>query len=149
MRGRYLATKSSHDTSCCEGSLNKSGITVKECARHSGLKSQSANISLGTHACFKHVLFHSSMRNKTRTHDFWENRVHYPRVFPGAHPLTKKPEDSGYEIGLWAAVGTEVSFYILVSPANTKRKATSASREYLVGQHYTFSHNQCPWKAHL
>ena len=22
-----------------------------------------------------------------------------PRVFPGAHPLTKKPEDSGYEIG--------------------------------------------------
>ena len=26
-------------------------------------------------------------------------QVHYPRVLPGAHPLTKKPEDSGYEIG--------------------------------------------------
>ena len=24
---------------------------------------------------------------------------HYPRVSPGAAPLTKKPEDSGYEIG--------------------------------------------------
>ena len=39
------------------------------------------------------------MRNKTGTHVFWENGVHYPRVFRGAHPLTKKPEDSGYEIG--------------------------------------------------
>ena len=38
------------------------------------------------------------MRNKTGTHVFWENGVHYPRVFPGAHPLTKKPEESGYEI---------------------------------------------------
>ena len=25
-------------------------------------------------------------------------QVDYPRVSPGAHPLTKKPEDSGYEI---------------------------------------------------
>lgn len=24
---------------------------------------------------------------------------HYPRVNPGDYPLTKKPEDSGYEIG--------------------------------------------------
>ena len=39
------------------------------------------------------------MRNKTGTRVFWENGVDCPRVFPGAHPLTKKPEDSGYEIG--------------------------------------------------
>ena len=26
-------------------------------------------------------------------------QVDYPRVSPGAHPLAKKPEDSGYEIG--------------------------------------------------
>ena len=38
MCGGYLATESSCDTSCCVGSLNKSGTTVKECARHSGLK---------------------------------------------------------------------------------------------------------------
>ena len=31
MCGSYLATKSSRDTSCCVGSLNNSGITVKEC----------------------------------------------------------------------------------------------------------------------
>ena len=43
-RGGYLATESSCDISCCVGSLN-SGTTVKECAGHSGLKSQSANIS--------------------------------------------------------------------------------------------------------
>ena len=29
---------------------------------------------------------------------FLENGVHYPRVFLGAHPPTKKPEDSGYKI---------------------------------------------------
>ena len=39
------------------------------------------------------------MRNKTGTPVFWENGVHYPRVFQGAYSLTKKPEDSGYEIG--------------------------------------------------
>ena len=44
MHGSYLATESSRDTSCCVGSLNNSGNTVKECAGHSGLKSQSANI---------------------------------------------------------------------------------------------------------
>ena len=38
--------------------------------------------------------------NKTGTHFFWENGVDYPRVSPGAHPLAKKPEDSGYEIGV-------------------------------------------------
>ena len=26
-------------------------------------------------------------------------KFQYPRVSPGAHPLTKRPEDSGYEIG--------------------------------------------------
>ena len=32
MRGGFLATESSRDTSCCVDSLNNSGITVKECA---------------------------------------------------------------------------------------------------------------------
>ena len=41
LRG-YLATKTSCDTSCCVGSLNNSGITVKEGAGHSRLKSQPA-----------------------------------------------------------------------------------------------------------
>ena len=45
--GGYLATQSSRDASCCVGSLNNSGIAVKECARHSRLKSQSPNISWG------------------------------------------------------------------------------------------------------
>ena len=44
-RGGYLATESSRDTSCCVDSLNNSGITVMQCARHSGLKSQSTNMS--------------------------------------------------------------------------------------------------------
>ena len=30
---------------------------------------------------------------------FWDKKFHYPRVSPGAAPLTKKREDSGYEIG--------------------------------------------------
>ena len=47
MCSSYLATKSSHDTSCCAGSLNNRGITVEKCAGHSGLKSQSAIISWG------------------------------------------------------------------------------------------------------
>ena len=47
MRGGYLASEPSRDTSCCVGSLNNSGITVKKCAEHSGLKSPSANISWG------------------------------------------------------------------------------------------------------
>ena len=38
----------------------------------------------------------SSSRNKTGTHVFCENGVHYLKVFPGAHPLPKKPEDSRY-----------------------------------------------------
>ena len=47
MRGGYLATELARDTSCCVGSLNNSGNTVKECTGHRGLKSQSANISWG------------------------------------------------------------------------------------------------------
>ena len=47
MHGGYLAAEFVSHTSCCVGSLNNSGITVKECVGHSGLKSQSANISLG------------------------------------------------------------------------------------------------------
>ena len=42
---------------------------------------------------------HDGMLAETLTHVFWENGVHYPRVSPGAQPLTKKPEDSGFEIG--------------------------------------------------
>lgn len=30
-------------------------------------------------------------------YDFWENGVYYPRASPAVDPLTKKPEDSGYE----------------------------------------------------
>ena len=45
--------------------------------------------------CFR---LNSNIRHKTGTHVFWENGVDYPRVSPGAHPLAKKPEDSGYEI---------------------------------------------------
>ena len=47
MRGGYLATEYSRDTSCCVGSLNNSGIPVKECAGLSGLKLQSTNMSWG------------------------------------------------------------------------------------------------------
>ena len=47
--------------------------------------------------CFR---LNSNIRNNTGTHVFWENGVDYPRVSPGAHPLVKKPEDSGYEIGI-------------------------------------------------
>ena len=54
--------------------------------------------------CLRFSLFcfrlKSSIRNKTGTHVFWENGVDYPRVSPGAHPLAKKPEDSGYEIDI-------------------------------------------------
>ena len=46
--------------------------------------------------CFR---LNSTIRHETGTHVFWENGVDYPRVSPGAHPLAKKPEDSGYEIG--------------------------------------------------
>ena len=34
-------------------------------------------------------------RNQSKNLNFFE----FFRVSPGAHPLTKKPEDSGYEIG--------------------------------------------------
>ena len=51
--------------------------------------------------CFR---LNSSMRYTNGTHVFWENGIHYPRVSPGAHPLTKNPEDSGYEIALRSAV---------------------------------------------
>ena len=41
MRGGYLATESSRDTSCRMGSLKNSGITVKECAGHTASSSHS------------------------------------------------------------------------------------------------------------
>ena len=47
---------------------------------------------------FSASVLNSTIRHKTGTHVFWENGVDYPRVSPGAHPLAKKPEDSGYEI---------------------------------------------------
>ena len=56
--------------------------------------------------CF---LLNSNIRNKTGTHVFRENGVDYPRVSPGAHPLTKKPEDSGYEIELARKTEFEIS----------------------------------------
>ena len=40
------------------------------------------------------------MLNKTGTHVFWEKGVHYPRVSPGAHPLTKSPRTLGTRL-LW------------------------------------------------
>ena len=49
MRSGYLATEASRDTLCCVGSRNNSGITVKECAGLSWLKSQSA---------LKHIIRH-------------------------------------------------------------------------------------------
>ena len=42
MRGSYLASDSSSDTSCCVGSLYNNGIAAKECVGHSGLKSKLA-----------------------------------------------------------------------------------------------------------
>ena len=47
MRGGYLATEYSRDTSSGVALLNNSGITVKECAGHIWRKQQSANISWG------------------------------------------------------------------------------------------------------
>ena len=41
IRGGYLAIESSRDASCCVGSLNNSGITVKECAGHTAGSSHS------------------------------------------------------------------------------------------------------------
>ena len=37
---------SSRDTSWCVGSLHNSGVIVKECAGHRGLKSQSDDLSV-------------------------------------------------------------------------------------------------------
>ena len=42
MHGGYLATESLRHNSCRVGSLNNSGITVKECVGPSGLKSHHA-----------------------------------------------------------------------------------------------------------
>lgn len=42
----------------------------------------------------------SNMHSKTGAPRFLrKNGVYYPRVCSGAHPLTKKPDDSGYETG--------------------------------------------------
>ena len=71
MHGGYLATESSRDTSCCVGSLNNSGSTVKECAGQRGLKSQSTNISwcirLWTAVGSKRVWTHGRGRSLSRT----------------------------------------------------------------------------------
>ena len=60
------------------------------------------------------------MRNKTGTHVFWEKGVHYPRVSPGAHPLTKKPEDSGYEIGMTGFTLMSIMLQINYPPVGSK-----------------------------
>ena len=44
------------------------------------------------------------------------NFFEFSRVSPGAHPLTKKPEDSGYEIGTTLNAdtkGTDTSICII------------------------------------
>ena len=42
---------------------------------------------------------------------FWESGVHYPRVSLGFHPLTKKPEDSGYRMRLMQTLSIIVKYF--------------------------------------
>ena len=51
-------------------------------------------------------------------------QVDYPRVSPGAHPLTKKPEDSGYEIAKSMKKDAEG---IALSVTNLYNKCTKTS----------------------
>ena len=88
--------------------------------------------------CLRFSLFcfrlNSSIRNKTGTHVFWENGVDYPRVSPGAHPLAKKTEDSGYEIGFltkfprkrdWSLYFRRVSWDAYFKMASSKATVSS------------------------
>ena len=46
---------------------------------------------------------------KPESHDLWDKKFHYLRVSTGDRPLIKKPEDSGYEIGVKAISFSESS----------------------------------------
>ena len=46
----------------------------------------------------------------------------YPRVSPGAHPLAKKPVDSGYEIGVEAEMNRR--------PKISRAKAQTSDRHF-------------------
>ena len=95
MRGGYLATESSHDTSCCLGSLNYSGIKVSN-KRDTAGSSHSQQTYHG--ACG----FKSAVQGCGQRMDQGEFR-----------PME------------------EISFAVLVSPPNAKRKETAAIRETL------------------
>ena len=59
---------------------------------------------------------------------------HYPRVSPGAAPLTKKPEDSGYEID---SVPTLISKNGFFDPNFPKGKANQS--EYTIARDLLFA----------
>ena len=48
-------------------------------------------------------------RMETVTQQPIKNFFEVPRVSPGAHPLTKKPEDSGYEIGILLSAAGDIT----------------------------------------
>ena len=52
------------------------------------------------------------MRNKTGTHVFWENGVHYPRVSPGYLPDDQKAR------GLWVRIDLQKARFIRRFPRN-------------------------------
>ena len=87
-------------------------------------------------------------------------QIDYPRVSPGAHPLAKKPEDSGYEIGAcqsycqssWsaalakriAALGTRMTSVPFTNCRNTRKSAMHKAwtSENTVGSNCT---DNCVW----
>ena len=65
--------------------------------------------------------------------------VQYPRVSPGAHPLTKKPEDSGYEIGWeWCNIWVSHSGHCRRSTEMNNFQCAFAYCSLLFGQHQNF-----------
>ena len=76
MRGGYLATESWRDASCCVGSLNNSGITVKECAGHTACSSHSQQTYRG--ACG----LKSAVQGRGRRFDQSESRPMAEVSFP-------------------------------------------------------------------
>ena len=69
------------------------------------------------------------MRNKTGKHILWENGVHYPGVFLGAHLLTKTPEDSGYEIGFYS------EHYTIIADISPVIQQLFAEGEVIIGEY--------------
>ena len=76
IRGGYLAIESSRDASCCVGSLNNSGITVKECAGHTAGSSHSQQTYHG--ACG----LKSAVQGRGRRFDQSESRPMAEVSFP-------------------------------------------------------------------